>query len=320
MNECESDASMDIRATLRSVVEKGVRVAAAVGLVAAVACSGDSDADPTAVAPDDRCDLVFNTDTFNQANAQAGHHAHDMTAPVDFTVQEWAEVFAGDEMEPSEVVDEIATVPYDIYRRHILAGVLTHQLGPDHWMPMTIQEQCTTLEGELDMARRAAAQYPTVANALAGGYTQGDSYYAGLGAHYQNFDGTIAEFDPAKPAQLLYDGTDSGSKLVGLSYVVALEGDTPPEGFTGSNDQWHRHQKWCMDPEQGNISLAADVLTDAECAELGGRVLINPDLWMLHSWVVPGMENDWGLFASAHPGLPYKAGDESFVPQPSTGN
>lgn len=316
MNERESDASIDVRATLRSVLEKGARVAAAVGLVAAVACSGDSDADPSPAVTDDRCDLAFNTDAFNQASAHEDHHAHDMSATVDFTVDEWAAVFAGDDMQPAEVVDEIARVPHDIYRRHILAGVLTHRLGPDHWVPMTTQEQCDTLGDELDVARRAAARYPTVADALAGGYTQGDSYYAGLGVHYQNFDGTIAEFDPANPAQLLYDGTDNSSKLVGLSYVVAREGDTPPEGFAGSNDQWHRHQKWCLDPEQNNLSLAADVLTDAECTELGGEVLINPDLWMLHTWVVPGMENDWGLFAAAHPGLPYKTMDESFKLQP----
>jgi hypothetical protein len=295
----------------------GAVVFVAVALVAA-ACSGDDDGGSNAASdsgadagasPDgtsSRCDLGFNTDAFNDSTELQHHQAHDHMemGQVDFTLAQWADVFANPDvgMTPQKVLDGLAD--NDIYSRHVLAGVLTHRLGPDPWIAMTDPAQCDLLSGELDRAREAAARFPTVADALAAGYDQGDVYYAGLGVHYQHW-GLLGDFDPGRPVQLLYDGTDPASTLVGLSYVVTLEGDVAPEGFTGDNDQWHRHDSWCLDQAHGSLNLAADVLSPEECAALGGTHMPNTSAWMLHVWVVPGCGSDWGIFSSANPRLPY---------------
>jgi len=287
--------------------------------ILAAACSGGSGNDASAiddtgsriaqmagVDTEDRCDLGFNTARFNETT-ELVHHVHDehpTMGDVDFTVDEWAEVFVDEElgMTVDEVVDELEA--NDVYRRHVLGGVLTHTLDPVSWTPMTDDHECEALAGELREARAAAARYPTVADALADGYTLGDWYNAGLGVHYQNF-GYIDVFEPAQPAQLLFDGTDDDSILVGLSYVVSAPGDVPPDGFTGDNDRWHRHGTWCLDVDRGGVNLGTDVLSEDECAGLGGSITPNPGLWMLHTWVVPGCESDWGTFSGANPRLPY---------------
>jgi hypothetical protein len=287
----------------------------------AVGCSeggGDAAAShhhhPTApiagVTAADRCDLGFNTATFNETTAPV-HEAHgprggeETGSQVDFTLEDWAGVFADEQLglTTPQVVDAVRE--NDIYRRHILAGVLTHKLGPDAWTPMTDPAECAALAGELRQARAAAVRHPTVADALADGYKLGDFYNAGLGVHYQNWDLLSGDFEPGRPVQLLYDGTTDDSTLVGLSYVVLVPGDAPPDGFTGSNDVWHHHRSWCLDAAHGGVNLAADVLSVEECTALGGSYVVNTNAWMLHMWVVPGCENDWGIFAAANPRLPY---------------
>jgi hypothetical protein len=265
----------------------------------------NADARAHAEAHAERCDLGFNTATYNRTTTLVRHHHdHHEVGDVDFTLEEWAEVFVDEElgMTVEEVVDEIETL--DIYRRHVLGGVLTPTLEPDPWRPMTDRGECEALAGELREARAAAARHPTVADAVADGYRLGDSYYAGLGVHYQNWDHLDA-FEPGRPVQLLYDGTDAGSTLVGLSYVVSLTGEVPPEGFTGDNDRWHRHRSFCLDVDNGTVNLGSDVLSPDECAGLGGTFVPNTNLWMLHTWLVPGCESDWGIYSGANPRLPY---------------
>jgi hypothetical protein len=261
-----------------------------------------------------RCDLGFNTAAFNDAAAMARLHAHDhehsdvddMANPsghVDFTLEEWASTFTDESlgMDVGEVVDAVSAD--DIYRRHVLAGVLTHTLLPDPWTPMTDRAGCDALADQLRTARRAAQRYPTVADAEAAGYTLGDSYNAGLGVHYQNWS-LVGPFDPDRPLELLYDGTEPGSRMVGLAYVVLQEGDDPPAGFAGDNDRWHRHRTFCLDLDRQAYNFATDILDADECAALGGTLTPN-ESWMLHTWVVPGCESDWGVFSGANPRLPY---------------
>lgn len=255
-----------------------------------------------------RCDLGFNTARFNDTATLVHHQeGHGDMGDVDFTLEEWADVFVDEELglSAAEVLDALG--PDDIYRRHVLGGVLTHTLDPDPWMPMTDPAECDALSGELQAAREVTTRYPTVADALAAGYTLGDRYFAGLGVHYQNWDllGAPGAFDPGRPVQLLYDGTDDDATLVGLSYVVALPGDVPPEGFTGDNDQWHRHRSYCLDLDDGGVNLSSDVLSPQECAAVGGTFVPNTDGWMLHVWVAPGCESDWGMFSGANTRLPY---------------
>jgi hypothetical protein len=195
-----------------------------------------------------RCDLGFNTVAFNDAGVMAHmhHDEHmdmdmddhmdmsmdddesvsamdaDMANPsgrVDFTLEDWAATFTDQDlgMTVDQVVDAVGAD--DIYRRHVLAGVLTHTLGPDPWAPMADGAQCDALAAQLVRAHRAAQRYPTVAAAESAGYTLGDSYNAGLGVHYQNWN-LLGPFDPDRPLELLYDGTAPDSRLVGLAYVV----------------------------------------------------------------------------------------------------
>lgn len=285
--------------------------------VVAVSCSGGDGGHANHDASDDvsdRCDADLNTAAFNESTELVHHHAHDHMNVGDagFTLEQWADAFASPAlgMTPAQVLDGLAG--NEIYRRHILGGVLTHSLGPDPWVAMTDPAACDRLADELDEARAAAARYPTVADAVAAGYMQGDTYYAGLGVHFQDY-ASIGEFDAGHPVQLLYDGATPDSTLVGLSYVMMLPGEVPPEGFTGVNDRWHRHKSFCLDSANGSLNLAADVLSPEECAALGGSPVSNPELWMLHAWVVPGCESDWGIFSAANPRLPYIPDDARLV-------
>jgi hypothetical protein len=61
------------------------------------------------------------------------------------------------------------------------------------------------------------------------------------GHHRRQKWAVYGDFDPAHPVELLFDGTNDNSGLVGLSYVAAHPGDEPLAGFTGPNDLWHRH-------------------------------------------------------------------------------
>jgi len=260
---------------------------------------------PGTEAAEGRCDLGFNTDVFNEANAsQHQHHGdHEQMDAADITVEDWAEVFAGD-MPVEQVVREVDAD--ELYRRQIEGKVLTHTLGPDQWTPMTNPTECEALADELDLAAEAAANYPTVADAEAAGYKLGDRYYGGLGAHYQDGGLVVEEFRPKQPAELLYAGTENDDPLVGLSYVV--RSDKPPEGFTGPNDHWHEHDSFCLDMTYPNmpINLAADVLTPEECIALGAASVPGAGAWMLHVWP----ENDWGVFAVANPEVKYASPGE----------
>jgi hypothetical protein len=279
-----------------------------------------------------RCDLGLNTAAFNDAAARAQQHDHEqmdmpmdddmamssdddasgatmaaeMANPsghVDFTLEDWAAAFADEDLglDVDGVVEAVSAD--DLYRRHVLAGVLTHTLRPDPWAPMTDRAQCDALADQLRTSREVAARYPTVADAKAAGYTLGDDYHAGLGVHYQNWN-LAGPFDPNHPLELLYDGIQPDAELVGLSYVVLPSGDDPPEGYVGDNDHWHRHRNFCLDVDRDAYNIAADILSPDECAVLGGTFTPNRS-WMLHTWVVPGCESDWGVFSAANPRLPY---------------
>ena len=78
-------------------------------------------------------------------------------------------------------------------------------------------------------------------------------------------------FDPAKPSELLYDGTRPDSKIVGLSYLVFHPGGAP-EGFAGPNDHWHQHNAnggLCLEDRTASSSARADVAR-ASARRIGG--------------------------------------------------
>ena len=149
------------------------------------------------------------------------------------------------------------------------------------------------LADQLRAARTTADRFPTVAEATAAGYRMVTRYLPLIGAHYMRFGSVDGRFDVNDPEMLLYDGTDPGSKIVGLSYYV--RSGTEPEGFVGPNDHWHRHIGLCVNRDI--VVVGGSKTTPEECARLGGTKVSGTDAWMVHAWVVPGWESPQGVFS-----------------------
>ena len=151
-------------------------------------------------------------------------------------------------------------------------------------------------------ARVAARKYPTVADAERAGYRQSTVYVPCIGAHYTNI-ALAHTFDPARPSELLYDGTTPTSHIVGLSYLV-FHNITPPAGFAGPNDRWHQHSfngGLCID--RNGLVIGAESMSADDCAARGGHKAPLTNVWMLHDWVVPSLGCTWGVFAAECPAL-----------------
>jgi hypothetical protein len=168
------------------------------------------------------------------------------------------------------------------------------------------------LEDQIGAAKRVAEKYPTVNDALAAGYVKSTPYVPCIGAHYTNV-ALIPKFDPEAPSELLYEGTDPDSRIVGLSYLVWHPGGAP-EGFAGGNDHWHQHNAnggLCL---KGGVVVAGEGSTREQCAKLGGRKTLLTDIWMVHAWVVPGVSCTWGMFAGECPSLGGRVGGTRWDP------
>lgn len=91
---------------------------------------------------------------------------------------------------------------------------------------------------ELALARNATAKYHDFARADADGY----DFLAcvpGEGLEYVNWSEVDCNFDIEHPEALHYLPEQNGLRLVGVEYVVPTACTvTPPEGFTGDNDEW----------------------------------------------------------------------------------
>jgi hypothetical protein len=161
----------------------------------------------------------------------------------------------------------------------------------------------TALRDQLTEARGFALQYPTVADATAGGYRLAGGFAPGSGAHYISYGGMTraGAFDPTHPLALIYDGIAPTSQIVGLMYYGM--GDSPPEGFAGPNDHWHRHSNVCLKNGPGGLEVPfpadADV-TAAQCTAVQGN-LLKITGWMVHAWVVPSWESPQGVFSHDNP-------------------
>jgi hypothetical protein len=158
------------------------------------------------------------------------------------------------------------------------------------------------LAEQLVEARAVAMAHPTVADALRDGYVMVTPYVPLIGAHYMKFPLVDATFDVRAPEMLLYDGTDPGSRIVGLSYYVVSP--TEPEGFAGPNDHWHRHIGLCLKIVDGHpVVIGAERTTPEACRAMGGFKADGSNGWMVHAWVVPGWESPVGVFSAEHPDL-----------------
>jgi hypothetical protein len=161
------------------------------------------------------------------------------------------------------------------------------------------------LAAQLSEARAVALRYPTVTDALLGGYHRAGEFAPGVGAHYVSYGNLSGPgpIDVERPEALIYDGTSPTSHIAGLMYY----GMTPnqPDGFAGPNDHWHRHQGVCVQytPNGLNVPLPADAdVTPAQCAAAQGSYLSLTG-WMVHAWVVPGWESPQGVFSHSNPDL-----------------
>ena len=154
------------------------------------------------------------------------------------------------------------------------------------------------LGDQLALARAAAMRYPTVADALAGGYVKVVGYVPLIGAHYIKWSSMDTTFDVNDPEMLLYDGTDPTSHIVGLSYYVFS--DTVPSPFVGPNDHWHQHIGLCI---KDGVVVGGEQMSAADCSARGGTKANAGNGWMVHAWVVPGWESPQGVFSPEHLGL-----------------
>ena len=74
-----------------------------------------------------------------------------------------------------------------------------------------------------------------------------------------------------------------------------MKSDGPPDGFAGELDVWHRHRGVCFRDGQ----IMDENRQPDECP--GHDWFNGEDLWMLHAWVVPGVENVYGIFHNVNP-------------------
>ncbi|MFL6203865.1 MAG: hypothetical protein ACJ739_00795 [Acidimicrobiales bacterium] len=170
-------------------------------------------------------------------------------------------------------------------------------------------------------------QFPTLADAEAGGWHRAGPFSPGLGVHYQgplslNADGRMDPADLAAP-MLIYDGLEPTSKLAGFMYLAYGSADEP-EGFAGPNDHWHYHEHVCIRfGADGAIEtpFGADLpgLTEAMCTDVGGS-WIEYTGYMVHVWNVPGYESPDGTFTELNPRITCPDGTYHTIPTEDIGD
>ncbi len=242
---------------------------------------------------------IMLTPSYTEAHETAGHAHGDLTGTSVATATPCE--LAGPPASPGQVATD--------------AEGHSHR-GSTPQVELTRDER-VTLTTQQDLARSVVTRFPTVADALAGGYQKSTTYIPCIGAHYTNARLAIS-FDPAKPSELLFDGTNPDSKLVGLSYLVFHPGGTP-EGFAGANDVWHQHNSNGGLCSKGGLVIGGEAMSAEDCTARGGRKTANKDVWMMHDWIVPGWECSWGVFAGECPELGGRTGGTAWdAPAPGS--
>ena len=230
------------------------------------------------------------TPTYTSAHEAAGH-GHSETTALDGTTP--CEL-SGPPASPGQVAMD--------------AEGHSHR-GPSPQVVLT-QAEREQLIAQQELARTVVAKYPTVADAEAGGYRKSTEFVPCIGAHYTNPRLTFG-FNPARPSELLFDGTSPNSKIVGLSYLVFSLGGAP-DGFAGGNDIWHQHNSNGGLCQKGGLVIGGEAMSAEDCAALGGRKVALDNVWMLHDWIVPGWECSWGVFAGECPELGGRTGGSAW--------
>ncbi|HYL50678.1 MAG TPA: hypothetical protein VEZ15_01810 [Acidimicrobiia bacterium] len=186
--------------------------------------------------------------------------------------------------------------------RNCIAGAAPGSCNTDEYAESKIPNRPldpatrVTLASQLVAARAAALRYPTVADARRAGMLQAGEFSPETGAHFIDMR-ALGPFNPSTPGSYIYDGTSPTSKVIGLMYLSLTL--NPPEGFAGPNDHWHRHTNTCVvyQHHQIVVPFAADSdVTREQCDGVHGDFM-RETVWMVHAWVVPGWENQTGVFA-----------------------
>ena len=176
--------------------------------------------------------------------------------------------------------------PSELHHHHHDHGAHSHEL--------TAEEQ-ERFDEQWQEAVAAAEQMLSIEQIQDLGYVKTSGNSDGAGEHWTNWELVSLPFDPARPSQVLVEELvhGEGLKLIAFSYWVTSDGT--PEGFAGELDGWHRHRGVCF--ENGRIKDE-----NRQPEECPGQDWINgEDLWMLHAWVVPGVENQYGIFHNVNP-------------------
>lgn len=164
-------------------------------------------------------------------------------------------------------------------------GSHDHELTP---------EQQEEFDAQWAEAVASVERFDTLAEAIDLGYVRSSGNTDGAGEHWTNWDLVDRPFDPANPSQLLFEELKRGEpmELIAFSYWVASDG--APDGFAGELDSWHRHLGVCF----MNGMIWDENMLRHECE---GDWLNGVDLWMIHAWVVPGVDNEYGIFHNVNP-------------------
>jgi hypothetical protein len=126
---------------------------------------------------------------------------------------------------------------------------------------------------ELGQVRSATARYHDIGQAIDDGYVDINVFVSGQGFHYLKPSILDGKFELDKPEILVYaaDPVQNRLRLVSVEYAVPVSlSPTPPEGFTGDDDEWDLNEDF--------------------------------GLWTLHCWV--WLENPNGMFAEVSPRVP----------------
>jgi hypothetical protein len=174
----------------------------------------------------------------------------------------------------------------------------THDHDHDHAThdhELTAEEQAA-FDVQWEAATAAVERFDTLEEIEAAGYVLGSPETDGAGSHYIKWSAIDKPFNPAEPSMLLFDELVWGEdpELIAFSYWVTS--DETPQGFVGEEDSWHRHFGVCF----VNGMITEEGLAREDCV---GDWVNGMDMWMLHAWVVPELENRMGRFHDVNPFL-----------------
>lgn len=158
---------------------------------------------------------------------------------------------------------------------------------------------------QLAALRAAVARYADIEVAKAEGFRMFGRRGAPLmGEHWYREELVGAPVDLARPSTLQYALIDGKRVLVGVAFsTIQSRGAALPEGFAGSADQWHVHDRAAIREAVTAGRPVLRAIAERRARRDARRGRPTGDLVMLHVWT--GLENPEGIFALHHRALPY---------------